>query len=403
MSSEMMKHAPAAMRASRYAGELSKGAAEMRFPPDLEQEYRRFYLTERRVHVRSFNVIMLVLIVLGAGYAFFVRSFRPDLAQGLSLAAIALAYLAMVGVAYSRHYERFYLQTATRASLVVSLGAAICVAWSIRNGSGELFGLLTAYSIGVYFLAGILYHGALQANSAMLVAFAGTLAYLGESPARVVELTAILATSAAISGLAFRHQGIRFRRSFLERGLVGEMAVRDHLTGLTNRRGFDEHLTRTWQQALRDRRPLAVMMCDVDHFKRFNDRYGHQAGDEVLQRIGGVLDRFARRPLDLAARYGGEEFALTLFDVSREHAALLAEKLRRAAEQLQIPHADTRFGVVTISVGVAIIRPALERSPQGAVQLADEALYAAKRDGRNRVHVFESEYQELSTGTFRIP
>jgi diguanylate cyclase (GGDEF)-like protein len=235
----------------------------------------------------------------------------------------------------------------------------------------------------------------------MIIAFAATLIYLREPPARTAELIAILAATALIGGLAFRHQGIRFRRSFLERGLIDEMAVRDGLTGLKNRRAFDEHLTRTWQQALRDRRQLALMMIDVDHFKKFNDRYGHQAGDEALQRIAAVVDSFAKRPLDLAARYGGEELAVILFDVSREQAERLAEQLRASVQNLQIPHSDHAPGVATISVGVAVVHPTLERSPDGALQLADEAMYAAKRDGRNSVRIFESEYQGLSTGTFR--
>jgi len=204
-----------------------------------------------------------------------------------------------------------------------------------------------------------------------------------------------------IGGLAFRNQGIRFRRTFLERGLIAEMAARDGLTGLKNRRAFDEHLTRTWQRALRDRRQLTLVMIDVDHFKKFNDRYGHQAGDEALQRIAAVVDSFARRPLDLAARYGGEELVLILFDLSRQHAEQLAELVRAGVQNLQVSHIDHAPGVATISLGVAIVHPTLERSPEGAVQLADEALYAAKREGRNRVRIFESEYQGLSTGIFR--
>jgi diguanylate cyclase (GGDEF)-like protein len=386
---------------SRYAAELNKGAGEMRFPPELEHEYLHFYLAERRGHVRSFNSIMCALFVLACTESVWAAPVRTQLAQLLRLGVLAFAYLAMAWVAYSRHHERFYLATARYASLVISLVGAVEVAHRIQAGAGEFFALLTPYSIGLYFLAGILYRAALQANIVMIIAFAATLTYLKEPPAKVAELTAILAATALIGGLAFRHQGIRFRRTFLERGLIAEMAARDGLTGLKNRRAFDEHLTRTWQQALRDRRQLALMMIDVDYFKKFNDRYGHQAGDEALQRIAAVVDSFAKRPLDLAARYGGEELALVLFDVSREHAERIAELLRASVQNLQIPHSDHAAGVATISLGVAIVHPTLERSPEGVVQLADEALYAAKREGRNRGRIFESEYQGLSTGIFR--
>jgi diguanylate cyclase (GGDEF)-like protein len=280
--------------------------------------------------------------------------------------------------------------------------AGIEVGTWIAAGVGEMFALLTLHGLGLYFLAGILFRGALQANVVMVVSLAVTLLVMGVPVAKVAYLTGILAGAGAIGGLAFRHQGIRFRRTFLEHGLISEMAARDGLTGLKNRRAFDEHLPRSWQQALRDRRFMVVMMIDVDRFKLFNDRYGHQAGDDALQRVSVVVDGFAQRPLDLAARYGGEELAVILFDVDREHAEKIAEQLRTAVQSVGIEHVDNdKVGVVTVSIGVAIVQPRLDRSPAGIVQLADEALYTAKKEGRNRVKVFESEYAAMSTGQFK--
>jgi diguanylate cyclase (GGDEF)-like protein len=345
---------------------------------------------------------MCVLVGIALLASFLETRFHGDIGQHIRLVVLELAYLAMVWAAYSRRYERVYLPTGHIGSLVIALAAAIEVAQRVNAGEGEMFALLTPYSIGLYFLAGILYRAALQANAVMVLAFCVALAVLGVPAGKVAWLTGILFVTAAIGGVAFRYQGIRFRRTFLERGLISEMAARDGLTGLKNRRAFDEHLTRAWQQALRDRRPLIVVLIDVDHFKKYNDRYGHQAGDEALQRIASVVDEFAKRPLDLAARYGGEELAVTLFDVPREHGVRIAEQIRAAIQNLKIEHIDNPVGVVTISLGVAIVRPTLERSPDGAVQLADEALYAAKGEGRNRVITFEREYDTLSTGTFRV-
>jgi diguanylate cyclase (GGDEF)-like protein len=372
----------------------------MRFPADLEREYHRFYIAERRTHVRSFNAIMSLLLACAWAGSWLFSS-PTDPARQVRLGAIVVAYLIMVWAAYSRHHERVYLSTARNASLAVSLVAAIDVAHRIHGGAGEAFGFLTVYSIGLYFLAGILYRAALQANIVMIIAFTASLVWLRESPAKVAELSVALAATAGIGGIAFRHQGIRFRRTFLERGLIAEMAARDGLTGLKNRRAFDEHLQRTWQQALRDRRTLAVLMIDADHFKEVNDSFGHQAGDAALQRIAAVVDGFAKRPFDLAARYGGEELAVALFDISREHLAMLAEQLRAGVEGLRIRNAKHMSTVLTVSVGGAVVHPTLERSPEGAIQLADEALYAAKREGRNTVRILESEYRDLSTGRFR--
>lgn len=387
---------------SRYGSELRKSARDMRFPPELEREYHMFYLAERRSHVRSFNTIMGAVIALALVACLVADSTRADILQHARLGIIGLTYAVLVWAAYSRFYERIYLQAASFGSALIGVVGAAEVAHWIGVGVGELFGLLTAYSIGLYFLSGILYHAALRANFLMTLAFAATLVMLGVPTAKVAYLTGILASTGAITGIAFRHQGTRFRRSFLARGLIGEMAARDGLTGLKNRRAFDEHLIRAWQQALRDRRPLAVMLADVDEFKNFNDHYGHQAGDDALQRVAGVVDGFAKRPLDLAARYGGEELAVVLYDTSRELAARVAEQVLAAVRDLDIPH-GTRHGRITISIGVAIVRPTLERSPEGAVQLADEALYAAKREGRNRVVVFEREHHVLSTGAFKAP
>lgn len=390
------------MPGSRYAAELGKGAANMRFPAELEREYHRFYLAERRSHVRFFNAVVCGLVVLALLASLISGHENTGAFQYLRLGAIAVAYLLMAWIARSQYFERAYLKTAYLASLFIALVAGVEVATWIAAGVGEMFALLTLHSLGLYFLAGILFRGALQANMVMVSSLSVSLMVLDVPPTKVAYLTGILAGAAAIGGLAFRHQGIRFRRTFLEHGLVSEMAARDGLTGLKNRRAFDEHLPRSWQQALRDRRTLAVMMIDVDHFKAFNDRYGHQAGDDALQRVAAVVDGFAQRPLDLAARYGGEELAMILFDVTRGHADKIAEQLRAAVEALGIEHGDSKeSGAVTVSVGVAVVRPKLDRSPEGVVQLADEALYAAKKDGRNRVRVFESEYAALSTGKFK--
>jgi diguanylate cyclase (GGDEF)-like protein len=217
----------------------------------------------------------------------------------------------------------------------------------------------------------------------------------------------VLTTSLAtfLGAVAFRSEEIIARTQFLERNLLGELLERDPLTGLKNRRSFDDHLQRVWMQAQRDGRTVAVLMVDADDFKRYNDTYGHQAGDEALRRIGAVLHEFGRRPLDLAARYGGEEFALIMNDVTVEHAGKVAEQLRAAVEGLGIEHSTARAAAtVTLSLGVAVARPVIGRTAKGLVKLADEALYEAKAAGRNRVVVKGPEvHSATSSGAFAMP
>ena len=156
------------------------------------------------------------------------------------------------------------------------------------------------------------------------------------------------------------------------------------------------------EQALRDRRSLALLLIDVDHFKPYNDRYGHQAGDQALRRVAEVVQGFARRPLDIAARYGGEEFVLALFDLSADNVREMADQLRKSIHALNIMHEDSATALfVTASIGVAIVGPRIGRSPEGAVQVADEALYSAKRSGRNCVSAVDCDQALFATGTFR--
>jgi diguanylate cyclase (GGDEF)-like protein len=167
---------------------------------------------------------------------------------------------------------------------------------------------------------------------------------------------------------------------------LASLARRDPLTGVANRRRFDETLDTEWRRARRARTPVAMAIADVDHFKAYNDACGHQAGDGCLQSVARALATVAHRAGDLVARYGGEEFAVILPGLDLEHARLLAESMRRAVEQLGLPHPGSPVGPeVTVSLGVASQRPRKGDAPGALVHDADLALYRAKSAGRNRV------------------
>ena len=160
----------------------------------------------------------------------------------------------------------------------------------------------------------------------------------------------------------------------------------DGLTGLANRRYFDEYLEIEWSRALRDQSELSLLMIDVDYFKAYNDQHGHVAGDEVLRRVGESLRGSCTRASDLAARYGGEEFAVIMPGTAAGGARLQAEKIRRAVEAMGIPHDLPKTGSpISVSIGIATIRPSVEHDPLSLVIKADEGLYLAKHSGRNQV------------------
>jgi diguanylate cyclase (GGDEF)-like protein len=212
----------------------------------------------------------------------------------------------------------------------------------------------------------------------------------------------VIVTSALFSLIGNFQTNYEHRRDFLMNALqqisgrklsrmnsqLERLSLTDGLTGLANRRQFDLTLQREWHAAQRNRYPLTLVFLDVDHFKNYNDNYGHPAGDIVLRRIGAVLTMVSKRAQDLLARYGGEEFVVLLPQTDPEHGCLLAEGIRQDVQALGIPHDYSEAAdVVTVSLGVASLLPDRQCHPEDLLSQADQALYEAKQSGRNRVVV----------------
>jgi diguanylate cyclase (GGDEF)-like protein len=171
------------------------------------------------------------------------------------------------------------------------------------------------------------------------------------------------------------------------------LAALDGLTGIANRRHFDEVLEREWRRAMRQGTELSALMCDIDYFKQYNDTYGHLAGDEALRQVAHALTKTMDRGGDLIARYGGEEFAAVLPDTSQGGALFVAERMKQAVQQLELPNSGSPFGFITVSFGIASHLPSAKLMPAAhpgntpllLVAAADRALYQAKTKGRNRI------------------
>jgi diguanylate cyclase (GGDEF)-like protein len=162
------------------------------------------------------------------------------------------------------------------------------------------------------------------------------------------------------------------------------LAALDGLTGLANRRRFDEYLDGEWQRMAREKLPMSLILADIDYFKKYNDTYGHQAGDACLRRVADALRFCARRSVDLVARYGGEEFAVILPNTTTVGASLVAEEIRVVVNTLEIAHVQSAVSQhVTLSLGIASINPTPNTSPTILIAAADAALYKAKAAGRN--------------------
>jgi len=168
--------------------------------------------------------------------------------------------------------------------------------------------------------------------------------------------------------------------------IIERISLSDQLTGLPNRRSFDNRMAFSWKLAIRDQKPIAAMMIDIDFFKKFNDNYGHQQGDVTLIEVGAAIESVVKRPLDFAARWGGEEFVVLLPNTDLPGAMFVAEQIRLTIGSTQVPRLDGGDPLhVTASLGVCVWTPTLDHDMDEFLKHADEALYAAKESGRNRV------------------
>jgi len=171
-----------------------------------------------------------------------------------------------------------------------------------------------------------------------------------------------------------------------QRDILEELSTLDGLTGINNRRSFDRYLATEWNRQARSREPLSLIMIDIDFFKNFNDVYGHIAGDECLNKIAGVIDQSASRSADFVARYGGEEFVVVLPKTESTGAANVARKIEEQIDLLQVAHSHSEVADhVTVSQGIATFSSVTKHSQTLLVERADQALYQAKKEGRNRI------------------
>ena len=391
------------VRSSPAAEQLESGFPWLRFEQHLEEHFQREQHEHGLVNLRL-NLVLALGLVLA--FVSMDRQVIADASGHVALLRYGLVLPSLgicLAVTFVPRGWRLYRRIVNVLAPVVLVSIVALVLGAGQTASAMIFPALVLATIFIYYLVGLTFYGAVATN---LVGFAAFVigASWADIPAHQTSYQGMVLFFANLVGatIAYNLQHAR-RTSWLEALMLAEMAERDGLTGTYNRRRLDGHLRRTWQQGIREQCPMALLMIDIDCFKAYNDRYGHQAGDEALKSVAGVLARAARRPLDFVARYGGEEFLVVLYDTTRDYAADLARKTMEGVRDLRISHAQSSAAnILTVSIGVAYVQPVAGRSADGFVQLADEALYVAKNSGRNCVHVMESEYAQLRTGSFRV-
>ncbi|UTW07438.1 GGDEF domain-containing protein [Pseudomonas benzenivorans] len=371
---------------SPYAEQLAQGFRALRFGPALEREYRVYVLQDSLVLKR---IALSVAMVLWLAFAAldFVMVQGPQVWGMLGVRLVVFALLAICAwPMFRRDCLRLTLPLSLLCILALGVGAALVVGIAHRADPTYPYEGLLLISMGAYFLIGLRLGEAAGCALLVLLSYVAAELWAGLATPQLINNCVFLLFSNLIGAVGCYLLEFKSREHFLISRLMRILADHDSLTGLNNRRSFNRQFERLRRQAQREGRSLALLLCDIDHFKAYNDCYGHQAGDGVLQQVASLLQAVGRRPLDMAVRLGGEEFAVLLYDIGHKEARQRAEVLRSSLEQLGIRHerSDTA-SMLTMSIGVACFLPGGEGGFAQLYEHADRALYEAKAFGRNQV------------------
>jgi diguanylate cyclase (GGDEF)-like protein len=388
---------------SPFGAQLRRGFRGLRFDGLLEKEFRDFYITQNLPRARLSGLIALILVLAVTCIDLLLGSDTAGPLNTLRLGVLCPLLVAF-GVAISvPAAQRFYTEAVSvGVTLIGFVVIYITQVASLSGSSYVLAGLVLVILYGCLFL-GLLFNVAIAVTGLLIAAHFVSGVFVGMPFNELYYSTAILGGAAVIGSVSTYNLEHALRTNFLETRLLNELAERDGMTGLYNRRIFDDYMLRLWRQSRREGTGVAIIFVDIDFFKIYNDLYGHQAGDDCLKKVAKCIARGAKRPFDFAARYGGEEFVLVLYGPPDDYARSVPEQIRRDVLDLQIPHPGSHVGThVTVSVGQSFATPETTRSLAGAIQTADEALYQAKREGRNRVVFKDSDSSDVETGNFRV-
>jgi diguanylate cyclase (GGDEF)-like protein len=385
---------------------LKKHSASLRFEEPFEKEFREVYVSANLVLIRGALAIGFVF-----GFAMLALDYwlvDPGFTSGAVPARAAITQsLVVVMLLASFHPAAHSFLTQFGTAIGLSIAATFLLFSTFAPGE-TLASTFTGYvvvTLYLYLFLGQRFWSALVIAITLFGSFLAAMILRGQMTDMIIYATYLMFIN-LISATALYSYENSHRRTFWESKVLKDLARCDSLTGLANRKALDEYLSHIWAHAKREEQPVALALIDIDHFKAYNDNYGHQAGDLALNAVAKVLRKAARRPLDFVARFGGEEFVLLLPGSTIEAAEEITNSLRRAVQALDLPHEASPTGTnVTISAGVAHLYPhETSHSIEGLVQLADQALYDAKRRGRNRVIVSGAQ-QDMSTktGLFRQP
>jgi diguanylate cyclase (GGDEF)-like protein len=353
---------------------------------ELEREFLHSYRTTARPWVR-----MSLLVALSTVLGFAVidhwllvgpRLVRPDVWRfGLQLPLVLITLV----LTDPRLYLRWYQPAVQVAAPLFGVGTVLMAIEATPAQVPLVAARLVLAAFYFYFMLGFTFRAAVRANLLLMAAYTVAALIGAVAPTVAIYSLFVLLCANVIGGAGCYALEYANRVAFIEHRRLAQVASHDGLTGVLNRAALEEQVVQLWRHAAAERMPVSLLLIDIDHFKAYNDRYGHQAGDRCLQQVATAIQAAARRRgLDLVARYGGEEFIVVFAGADRSEAVSTAAALKHAVTELAIVHdASTTQPHVTVSIGVTTLEPGDVYSHEHAVRQADLALYRAKERGRD--------------------
>ena len=370
---------------SPYRVAFERGYGWLRFEPTLERVYRDFHTEAHLLRIRLAGYLAVLLFAAFVLIDFSTLPYAIATHTSGIRAGLIAVFAIGIWLTYQPHLRRAYRVAQFALSVAGGLGTVAIIGVALTLGHPIPYEGILLVPLFVYLIICLPWWQALVANGITLASFiVMELAFQPDPQARMYQVIFMCAAN-AIAAYGGYFLEYTTRSNFLVHALLNELAERDGLTGLYNRRSLNSHLERTWRQGTRDSREVAVAMIDVDYFKQYNDRFGHAAGDIALKAVADVVASMARRPLDLAARYGGEEFVLVWYHPLPGELQHMGEQLRSAIAALGLPNSDSEHRQLSVSIGIACALPGPGRHWAELLQHADGALFQAKAEGRNRV------------------
>ncbi|OUS26866.1 hypothetical protein A9Q99_16765 [Gammaproteobacteria bacterium 45_16_T64] len=384
----------------KYRRQMDIGFRNLSFPPEMEAEYISQYFERNIAKQRTALWVSSILVLMLTPFDLFLLSGKPQefytlIRVGMVIPLLVVAYICTYIDVFQRHFQAL----AFLMVLFIGLSTNLCVAYAAKLGQTlPAQGLILIIFVG-FLLAGLRFRHSLSSACILFISYCLlAIFYMPRHPLWIHEIIFIFG-SCLIGGASAFTLEYQSRLGFLQKGALRSAAKIDPLTNLLNRGAINQQLEIIMDYAFREKKFITMVLLDVDYFKRYNDNYGHLAGDACLIEVAKALSKGCRRSLDFAGRYGGEEFILVWFDTKPEEMDRLSTLISSQIEALNIPHEKSKVAeYITLSGGMVTGIPSEALTSNVYIQKADDLLYESKNRGRSRIlcYTFPAELSELT-------